>query len=223
MQSSFVVANGLPERIGSFGGTDPDGDGVTNEITEGQVTALTLFVAMQEVPIASPPSDPDHMFLLAKGDQLFTSLGCDGCHVRSLPLESTKYVLTNRAGGPATEVDLAQDGVEPRMSTTNPEGALRVYLYSDLKRHDMGAALADGRTEAGVRTQLFMTPPLWGIMRSRPYLHDARAQTLGLAILAHGGEGQAASDAYAKLSDEDQGALRVFLTTLTRARRLDVP
>ncbi len=222
MQSTFVAAHGDPTRIGSFGGTDPDGDGVHDEITEGQVTALTLFVAMQEVPVVDLPRETDHMALLVKGDQLFTSLGCDGCHVRSLPLESTKYVLTNRGGGPSVEVDLAKEGVEPRIASAVP-GALRVYLYSDLKRHDMGPALSDPRAESGIRGQLFVTPPLWGLMRSRPYLHDARAQTAPLAILAHGGEAQASRDAYAALSEDDKGALRVFLTTLVRARRLDVP
>lgn len=222
LQSTYMVAHGSPERIGTFGGTDPDGDGIRDEITEGQVTALTLFVAMQEVPITTMPTFTDHMAMLNKGDQLFTSLGCDVCHVRSLPLESTKYVLTNRTGGPPTEVDLATDGVEPRISSSVP-GTLRAYLYSDLKRHDMGEALADERTENGIRRSLFMTPPLWGILRSRPYLHDARAQTLQLAILAHGGEAQAARDAYAALSEDDKATVRVFLTTLVRARRLDVP
>ena len=36
---------------------DPDGDGVVAEITEGQVTALTLFVALSEVPVETPPRD----------------------------------------------------------------------------------------------------------------------------------------------------------------------
>lgn len=222
MQSTFVATHGDPARIGPFGGTDPDGDGVRDEITEGQVTALTLFVAMQEAPVVDLPQNVDHMALLVKGEQLFASLGCDSCHVRSLPLESTKYVLTNRMGGPSVEIDLAKEGVEPRIASTVP-GALRVYLYSDLKRHDMGDALADARPESGIRSRLFMTPPLWGLMRSRPYLHDARAQTAPLAVLAHGGEAQASRDGYAALSEQDKGALRMFLTTLVRARRLDVP
>jgi hypothetical protein len=222
MESTHMVSHGAPERIGPFGGTDPDGDGVTDEITEGQVTALTLFVAMQEVPVVDFPKFADHMALLVKGEQLFTTLGCDVCHVRSLPLESTKYVLTNRSGGPSTEIDLAKDGVEPRISSTVP-GVLKAYLYSDLKRHDMGPALADARGEQGIWSRQFVTPPLWGIMRSRPYLHDARAQTVPLAILAHGGEAQAARDAYAALSEDDKAAVRIFLTTLVRARRLDVP
>lgn len=222
MESTHVVQHGLPERIGSFGGTDPDGDGVTDEVSEGQVTALTLFVAMQEVPVVDLPKDVEHMALLVKGETLFTTLGCDVCHVRSMPLDSSKYVLTNRSGGPATEIDLARDGVEPRISSTVP-GALKAYLYSDLKRHDMGPGLADARAEQGIWSRQFVTPPLWGILRSRPYLHDARAQTVPLAILAHGGEAQAARDAYAALSEDDKGAVRIFLSTLVRARRLDVP
>lgn len=222
MESTHMVAHGAPERIGPFGGTDPDGDGVTDEISEGQVTALTLFVAMQEVPVVDFPKDVDHMALLVKGEQLFTTIGCDVCHVRSLPLDDTKYVLTSRTGGPSTQIDLARDGVEPRISSTVP-GALKAYLYSDLKRHDMGPALADSRSEQGIWSRQFVTPPLWGIIRSRPYLHDARAQTIPLAILAHGGEAQAARDAYAALSEDDKGAVRIFLTTLVRARRLDVP
>jgi Di-haem oxidoreductase, putative peroxidase len=222
MQSTHVVAHGSPERIGLFGGTDPDGDGVTDEVTEGQVTALTLFVAMQEVPVVDMPHEVDHTALLVKGDQLFTTLGCDVCHVRSLPLENTTYVLTNRAGGPSTAIDLARDGMEPRISSTVP-GTIKAYLYSDLKRHDMGPGLADARAEQGIWSRQFVTPPLWGLMRSRPYLHDARAQTIALAILAHGGEALAARDAFAALSEDDKGALRIFLTTLVRARRLDVP
>ena len=223
MQSTFVAEHGAPERIGAFGGTDPDGDGVVDEITEGQVTALTMYIAMQEVPVVSfPRDDLDHLALMIKGDQMFTELGCDVCHVRSLPLESTKYVLTNRSGGPALEVDLATEGAEPRISSTVP-GTLPVYLYSDLKRHDMGPALADKGAEQGVVSFLFMTPPLWGLMRSRPYLHDARAQALPLAILAHGGEAKAARDKYAALSEDGRAPLNIFLTTLIRARRLDVP
>ena len=87
----------------------------------------------------------------------------------------------------------------------------------------MGPALADKGAEQGVVSFLFMTPPLWGLMRSRPYMHDARAQALPLAILAHGGEAKAARDKYAALSEDGRAPLNIFLTTLIRARRLDVP
>jgi len=34
------------------------------------------------------------------------------------------------------------------------------------------------------------TPPLWGVARSAPYLHDGRAPTLEEAIRLHGGQGK---------------------------------
>jgi CxxC motif-containing protein (DUF1111 family) len=84
----------------------------------------------------------------------------------------------------------------------------------------MGPALAEPRADRGVEGQMWITRPLWGVARSRPYLHDGRAATLEDAILRHGGEAQGARDAYAALLDSERGALRVFLTSLTRARRL---
>ena len=74
--------------------------------------------------------------------------------------------------------------------------------------------------DRGVPGNLFLTRPLWGVARSRPYLHDGRAPTLEDAILQHGGEAQAARDAYAALGDPERGSVRVFLTSLSRAKRL---
>jgi len=223
MLSSFLVKTAEPERIGPFGGTDPDGDGVTDEITEGQVTALSLFIAMQEVPVSEPPLDQDQVFRFAEGEARFVALGCDGCHVPSLPLESARYSLQSREGGIEVAVDLAADAAAPRIAKPMDGGPLRAYLYSDLKRHDMGTALGEAKVDRGVGPRKFMTPPLWGVARSRPYLHDARAPTLEDAILLHGGEAQASRDAFAALTEPERAGLRVFLTSLTRARRLVVP
>jgi hypothetical protein len=223
MQSSYLVANARPERIGQFGGTDPDGDGVIDEITEGQVTALSLFVAMQEVPVVDPPLEQDHVVLFGKGGALFESLGCASCHTPYLPLADGRYALASRRGGPSVSVDLATDAASPRIAPPAEGGPLRVYLYSDLKRHGMGKVLAEGMADRGVRPEHFVTPPLWGLARSRPYMHDGRAPTIEDAILLHGGEAQAARDAYAALAETKRAPLRVFLMSLTRARRLVVP
>ncbi|MRG93529.1 di-heme oxidoredictase family protein [Polyangium spumosum] len=223
MQSTWLVAHADPARIGPFGGTDPDGDGVTDEITEGQVTALALFLAMQEVPISDLPEEQDHIVRLGAGEARFQALGCAGCHVPSLSLESAVFTLPSREGGASVSVDLARDAAMPRITPPAEGGSLRVWLYSDLKRHDMGPALAENQADRGVRPGTFLTRPLWGLARSRPYLHDARAPTLEDAILLHGGEAQAARDAFAALSEPERADLRVFLTSLTRARRLSVP
>jgi hypothetical protein len=220
MESTHLVATAPPERIGPFGGDDPDGDGVTEEITEGQVTALTLFAAMQEVPQMVMPPDSLTALQWASGRASFDSLGCASCHVASLPLESTTFVLPSREGGAAVRVDLATAGAEPRITRSEVDGKYRAFLFSDLKRHDVGTGLAEPRADRGVAGNLFLTRPLWGVARSGPYLHDGRAPTLEDAILAHGGEAQKARDAYAALDDYNRGGVRVFLTSLTRARRL---
>ncbi len=220
MESEHLVAHGEPERVGPFGGSDPDGDHVVSEITEGQVTALTLFVAMQETPVETTPVGPGTTLLAAKGRTLMKTLGCASCHVNSLPLASTTFTLPSRGGFAAVKIDLARDGADPRIAPDAQSGAFRVFLFSDLKRHDVGPDLADPRAHRGVPAAQFLTRPLWGVARSRPYLHDARAAQLEEAILLHGGEAQKARDAYAKLEDVDRGAVRLLLTTLTRAPRL---
>jgi hypothetical protein len=222
MESEHLVATAPPERVGPFGGRDPDGDGVTDEISEGQVTALTLFAAMQEVPIAVPPVHPLETPLWVKGRASFEKLGCAACHVPVLRLASARFVLASRGGGPSVVVDLAREGAEPRIAA-DEAGGYPLPLFSDLKRHDMGPRLAEKRADRGVPGEQFLTPPLWGIARSRPYLHDARAPTLEDAILAHGGEARAAHDAFEALREGERAPLRVFLTSLTRAARMITP
>lgn len=220
MQSEHLVIEGDADRVGDGDGDDPDGDGTGQEINEGQVTALALFVALQELPQEEPPEDPWLVTLWARGRLDFEALGCASCHVPELPLDDSRFVLPHRYGGPPLVIDLVREGAEPPLEPAAEDGALRVRLYSDLRRHRMGPALAEARAEADVPADEFLTPPLWGVARSRPYLHDGRAPTLEDAILLHGGEAQAAADAYAALDDAARAPLRVFLTSLVRARRL---
>jgi len=222
MESDHLVRTGPPARVGPFDPSDPDGDGVAPEIEEGQVSALTAFVAMQEVPTTRTPEDANMVTLLAAGETQMTELGCTTCHVASLPLEGTVFRLPSRQGGVDLTIDLATFGAEPRLPRSADGGAYRAFLYSDLRRHDMGAALAEPRVDRGVAGSLFLTRPLWGVARSGPYMHDGRAATVEDAILLHGGEAQAARDAYAKLLDSQRAPVRVFLASLSRAKRLVV-
>jgi CxxC motif-containing protein (DUF1111 family) len=75
----------------------------------------------------------------------------------------------------------------------------------------------------------FLTPELWGVGSTAPYLHDDRAGTLREAILLHGedappapgdpgrSEAQEARDAFAKLSSEEQAAVVTFLKSLVNS------
>lgn len=219
MQSTSLVASAsdLEARVGPFGGADPDGDGVESEITEGQVTTLTLFLAMQAVPVVELPNTPfTPITSWATGRERFEDIGCASCHVPRLSLQTASFSLPSRDGGTDVVVDLERDGAEPRISRSVESGGFDVNLFSDLKRHDMGEALADARDDRGVDKSSFMTPPLWGLARSRPYLHDGRAQTLHEAITFHGGEASDARDAYVALGEAGQAPIRVFLTSLAR-------
>lgn len=185
---------------------------VTAALSDPQVTALVAWLALGPVPVREIPGEPDLALAAAAGETRFEGLGCASCQVPSLSLASSAFPLR-----PVGTVALTVDPEPPRL-TPDDSGALRVWLYSDLKRHDPGPGLAEA--EGGA---LFLTRPLWGVASAAPYLHDGSAPTLEDAILAHGGEALPARDAYAALGYRERGSLRVFLTTLTRARRLTVP
>jgi len=98
----------------------------------------------------------------------------------------------------------------PRLN--GPRGP--VPCYSDLLLHDMGAELADGIIMKDASGSEFRTQPLWGLAATGPYLHDGRVDTIEAAILAHGGEAQAARDAFAAFSTQDMADLIEFLFSL---------
>jgi hypothetical protein len=219
MQSDFLVERDgqASERMGPFGGDDPDGDGVVSEINEGQVTALTLFAAMQAVPVVEmPPVHIASASAWATGRATFERIGCADCHTPTLPLSDTHYRLESREGGGDVVVDLARSGAMPRLMRSGAGGSYSLELYSDLKRHDLGSDLAERRDASGVPSSSFLTRPLWGIARSRPYLHDGRAPTLHDAILAHGGEAAESRERYIELGELGQSPVRIFLISLTR-------
>ena len=77
--------------------------------------------------------------------------------------------------------------------------------------------------QRGVAVNEYLTPRLWGVADSAPYLHDGRAPSFDYAIAGHDGEGAAARAAFAPLSFEDKGGLRVYLMSLRRASRVVIP
>jgi hypothetical protein len=89
-----------------------------------------------------------------------------------------------------------------------------VDLFGDLKRHNMGAELAEAIDEVGTGASVFLTENLWGVGSTAPYLHDGRATTLTEAILAHGSEGADSRTAFRRLTSGDQRALIAFLDNL---------
>jgi mono/diheme cytochrome c family protein len=255
-------------RLGDKGGSDPDGDGVSRELSVGDITAMAVYNAAQAVPtelghlvdlglVAAPGADAKAR--IEKGRQLFTQAGCATCHIPEMHLAKTVFEEPNVGGGgnyidhflaskdadydpkrPA-RFDFLKDSMEPRLEAS-PNGGAIVRLYGDLKRHDMGRLLADpapgapldsslapvqyGGNVALIPPSVFLTPELWGVGSTGPWLHDDRAGTIAEAIALHGedappatgqpgrSEAQESRDNYKKLTPEDQGAVVTFLKSL---------
>lgn len=89
----------------------------------------------------------------------------------------------------------------------------KVGLYSDLLLHDMGL-LGDGIEQPPAKMNEMRTAPLWGLRLRDRYLHDGRATTVDLAILAHDGEAKVIRDRYKALAAEKRQALLEFLKSL---------
>ncbi len=195
---------------------DPDRDGNYFELTEGSVTALVTYLRLLDVPVVIEPREPEARASFRRGETLFERMQCASCHAQSLTLDSTTVTLAQAASGPRT-VDLVTDNqVAPTLDRFDYTRPLRVPLYSDLRRHEMGERLRDV-SEDGVGATVFVTRPLWGLAdRGGFYLHDGSARTLDEAIVRHGGEAQPSAALYQRATDEERTALAVFLLGMRR-------
>ena len=206
---------------------DVDEDGVSLEIDSGMLTTLVGYLAQLEVPVIRPPRDPGLLDAWAAGRSRFDEIGCSGCHVPTLELVDPKLDARQSVepGQVAFVIDVAKDGDGPRIEPKYG-GYVTSYLvhaFSDLKRHDMGAALATPAPQGAIPARVFLTRPLWGLAETAPYLHDGRAPTVHDAIVLHGGEATKARDAYLALDEHARASVRVFLASLSREPKLFVP
>ena len=193
---------------------DADGDGVSNEILIGELSALHVFVS-------SGLAKPDQESLTAattNGFNTFQEVGCASCHLPDLNTNSVELSLrfpmepTDPEANVYYRVDLTKS---PTKFAKNGQNGIVVPLFADLKRHDMGDALAESFSLVDDQfNREFTTARLWGIADTAPYLHEGRATTLTEAILLHGGEAGQARDRFDALSDADKIDLLDFLRTL---------
>jgi hypothetical protein len=192
--------------------TDEDGDGFQNEVTEGEMSALHFFDVHNPVPRFDA-----HDNTAQYGFQVFDTVGCTNCHIPELQTGSKNLPLAHpeMADDPSANVYFNVDLKKVGFSSA-PGGGVRVPLFADLKRHDMGPRLAETFEAGGghIPDEHFTTARLWGIADTAPYLHDGRALSLEEAIDFHGGEAQQVRDDFFNLSRSDQEALISFLLSL---------
>ncbi|HSC26910.1 MAG TPA: di-heme oxidoredictase family protein [Vicinamibacterales bacterium] len=152
---------------------DVDGDGVTRELSVGDITALTIYQAAQETPAefahlatlgyVRPPT-PAQTAQIAAGRKAIAAIGCTSCHTPEMTLVNTRFEEpTLRGNGnyynrvlagqdpnfdpkrPAW-FDILKQAQPPRAEARTGGGAT-IRLYGDLKRHAMGRVLADPASE----------------------------------------------------------------------------
>lgn len=226
--------------VGDGPDTDPDEDGVEvfavwrddvagAEASAAQALLLAGYMTLIGVPEIHPPHAPDLLQRWVKGRALLSDVGCTSCHVEQLIMDddlvvqsavmAPEMVLTLPLREAARDPKPVRTDFSPGSST---DPGTPIFLYSDLKRHDLGPDLADAvdeslpHSELAVDKAVWLTRTLWGLAETGPYLHDGRAATLHDAILAHGGEAAQSRDAYLELDAEEQADLRIFLTSLSR-------
>jgi len=221
------------ERFGV--NTDPDGDGVMNELTRADVTAVTLFQAAMAVPGRVIPNDPTIREAIVNGASKFRSIGCTDCHIPSLPLSNENFCepspynpagnLRLSDGVPPVCIDLTDNRLpKPRLKSKG--GVIQVTAFTDLKLHDITTGLGDPNREplnqnapAGspaffAGNGMFLTRKLWGIANQHPFMHHGQFTTMRQAVLAHAGEALTSRTAFQALAPYDQNSIIEFLKSL---------
>lgn len=225
------------ERLGID--TDPDGDGIVNEMTRADVTAMSVYQAVLQVPGQVIPNDPDVEKAVVNGEKVFTSIGCAVCHIPALPLSKRNWSYTEpnpynpstnlRAGEVrALRVDLNDSHLpQPRLKPASPTAEwLMVPLFTDFKLHD----ITDSGDDYGVEpldmnqniwspkfvagNRKFLTKRLWGCANEPPFFHHGLFTTLRQSVLAHSGEARDSRRAFQELPGYDQDSLIEFLKSL---------
>lgn len=225
--------------------TDPDGDGVVNELTRADITACTIFQATLPVPVRSIPRDPVIRRAAEEGERLFRQIGCASCHIPALPLDKRGWIYSepnpyNPAGtlqpgqAPALSVDLADESL-PQPRLVPHDGVVMVPIYTDFKVHDITSGPNDPNREpldqnaapdspaffAGNGT--FMTRRLWAVGSKPNFFHHGQFTTIREAIVNHSGEALATRQAFSALSRYEQGAIIEFLKTLKAPDEFRLP
>ena len=220
------------ERFGArwTGTNDFDEDGVEQEITSGDVSALVLWQASLKPPVENQSLPADWRRAADRGSDLFDSLTCNSCHQRTLPLKSLQFddpgpldaAGTLRTDELGSELNASYNLALLEWADTlekDAQGRWLVPLFGDLKRHVIADSQVDTLgnellSQRFVERNVFMTSELWGIGSTAPYGHRGDLTTLNEVIAAHGGDARDARDAWVKLDDNAKSDITAYLKTL---------
>lgn len=131
------------------------------------------------------------------GQQLFSAIGCNVCHVTSITTAPPGTVIN----GGAFTVPAAL-------------GNKVIHPYSDFLLHNVGTG--DGIVQDGPpdTANKMRTAPLWGVRTRDRLMHDGESLTRNEAILRHAGEATFVINNYRSLSTNQKNQLITFLNSL---------
>jgi len=163
---------------------------IESEISNQTILDVVFYLKTLKAPV---PRSQGEMEILA-GKQIFTAVGCGGCHTQQLTTGKSRIAALSQK---------------------------TFFPYTDLLLHDMGPGLDDGYTEGSATTAEWRTPPLWGLGLARNsqggnhfLLHDGRAKSMEEAILLHGGEATASRNTFLARTETERKQLIRFLESL---------
>ncbi len=201
---------------------DVDSDGVVNEVPASLVDHMEFYLLNY-----FKPATYEQTQAAERGRESFQTIGCAQCHIPNLRINRDR-----RVADVETVYDQERGNFNTLFATANPlfiavedtsgfpafkKPKLQPFLvqniFTDFKRHDLGANFYERDYDGTMRTK-FMTTPLWGVGSTSPYGHDGRSITLKEVILRHGGEAQSARDAFAALQPNGQRRIIEFLDSL---------
>jgi Di-haem oxidoreductase, putative peroxidase len=221
-----MVLDGALDRIeappSADPGADADADGVTNEIPASLVDYLEFYLLNYFKPAIYRQNETT-----LRGARILKRIQCTGCHVPDLTIEHDRRVADVETGydsdrgifnglfaTASPRFDTVDDG-SGYPARRRPQGRRFVVrnIFTDLKRHDLGASFHERNYDGTIQRE-FLTTPLWGVASTAPYGHDGRSMNLTEVILRHGGEAEAARAAFEALDEKDRTTVLTFLGSL---------
>jgi CxxC motif-containing protein (DUF1111 family) len=172
------------------GATAPVAQATTTTVASAGTNVASVLPSAAGSPTTTGTSSTSATATVARGQQVFSNVGCQACHTRSLTT------------GKASIAALSQKTFEP---------------FSDFALHSMGDRLADGVSQGEATGREFRTAPLWGVGQRVFFLHDGRTSDLYEAIQQHSSRGSEANEViqnYNLLSRDDKQAVVNFLRSL---------
>jgi CxxC motif-containing protein (DUF1111 family) len=152
--------------------------------------ASSVMPAAAGSSAAEPSSSASTAATVTRGNQVFSNVGCQACHTKTLT--TAKSPLTG-------------------------QNNVTIQPFSDFAVHEMGTGLADGVSQGSANGNEFRTAPLWGVGQRIFFLHDGRTKDLHEAIQQHASRGSEANTVinnYNLLSRDDKQSLLNFLRSL---------